>query len=101
MMNKLREHWILVIAVFIYSITVFIIALFSLRANQGQWVYPPDDTYIHMAIAKNVSNHQVWGITQYSFSSSTSSPLLDRLTCRLLHPRRGERITSPNSKFDF
>ncbi len=34
-----------------------------------------DDTYIHMAIAKNVALHGVWGVTRYAFTSSTSSPL--------------------------
>ncbi len=37
--------------------------------------YPLDDTYIHMAIARHVVEDEVWGITPYVFSSSTSSPL--------------------------
>jgi hypothetical protein len=47
----------------------------SLRENQGRLVYPLDDTYIHMAMAKHTALHGVWGVTPHGFSSSTSSPL--------------------------
>ncbi len=47
----------------------------SVRKTGGHLIYPLDDTYIHMAIAKNVALHHVWGVTGYGFSSSTSSPL--------------------------
>lgn len=39
------------------------------------YVYPLDDTYIHLALAKNFVYHFVWGVTPYDFSSSSSSPL--------------------------
>lgn len=41
----------------------------------GKYIYPLDDTYIHLAMADNMSSHGVWGITQYEFSSSSSSLL--------------------------
>jgi hypothetical protein len=47
----------------------------SLAANQGRLIYPLDDTYIHMAMAKNAALHGVWGVTAHAFGSSTSSPL--------------------------
>ena len=53
-----------------------------LRASQlcdGHFGYPIDDTYIHMAMAKNFAAHGVWGVTPYAFSSSTSSPLFTML----------------------
>jgi len=38
-------------------------------------VYALDDTYIHMAMAKNLAKHGVYGVTKYEFSSSSSSPV--------------------------
>jgi hypothetical protein len=42
-------------------------------------VYALDDAYIHMAVARSLARHGVWGVTPYAFTSSTSSlawPLL-------------------------
>ena len=52
------------------------VALPALRAQgEGRLIYPLDDTYIHMGMAKNLATHGVWGVTRYHFSSSSSSPL--------------------------
>ena len=59
---------------FYYAITGAMV-YFSLRHTNGTLVYPLDDTYIHMAMAKNFAQHGVWGVTSHGFSSSTSSPL--------------------------
>jgi hypothetical protein len=37
--------------------------------------YTQDDTFIHMAMAKNFAQYGVWGVTRYAFSSTSSSPL--------------------------
>jgi len=43
--------------------------------HTGTLVYPLDDTYIHMTLAKNFATNFVWGVSSGQFSSSTSSPL--------------------------
>jgi hypothetical protein len=51
----------------------------SLALTGGPLVYPLDDAYIHVAVARNLAEHGVWGVTRYGFTSSTSSlawPLL-------------------------
>ncbi len=40
----------------------------------GQLTYPLDDTYITMAMARNLAFHGVWGITRSAFAPSSSCP---------------------------
>lgn len=47
----------------------------SMSHNAGRLIYALDDAYIHMAVAKNLAAHGVFGVTQHSFSASSSSPL--------------------------
>jgi hypothetical protein len=72
LMNK---HWPLIAALGIFIVVSIIIMAISFGLNRGQLVYALDDAYIHMAIAKNVAMHGVWGVTAYEFSSSSSSLL--------------------------
>jgi hypothetical protein len=69
------KHWPLRSTLGIYWMMVLILVILSMRAADGTMIYPLDDTYIHMAIAKNTALHRVWGVTRHGFTSSTSSPL--------------------------
>lgn len=74
-----RAHWPLILALMALWVTVGRLYLLCLRGDGGHFVYVVDDPYIHMAIAKNLVLHGVWGVTPYRFSSSASSiiwPLL-------------------------
>ena len=44
----------------------------SLAGTHGVLVYAVDDAYIHMAVAKNLARHGIWGCTPFHFSSSSS-----------------------------
>ncbi|SIQ03483.1 hypothetical protein SAMN05880574_10479 [Chryseobacterium sp. RU37D] len=46
----------------------------ALQKTDGHYIYLIDDAYIHLAMAKNFALYNVWGITKYKFSSTSSSP---------------------------
>jgi len=68
-----RSPLLLPLVVFLVS---FAAALRSgLSGTDGLLVYALDDTYIHMAVAKTLANHGVWGCTPLHFASASSSLL--------------------------
>ncbi len=64
---------ILILTIFLISFSILLV--FSLNATQGRFIYPLDDSYIHINIAKNVAQHGIWGISKEGFASLSSSLL--------------------------
>jgi hypothetical protein len=63
----------------VLAAAVFLLLRAALVHTGGHLVYALDDAYIHMAVARSLAQHGVWGVTPYAFTSSTSSlawPLL-------------------------
>ncbi|WP_028121078.1 glycosyltransferase family protein [Epilithonimonas tenax] len=58
--------------------------IYAVAGFAGRFIYPLDDAYIHLSMAKNFAEFHVWGITQYEFSSTTSSPLFTFLIAVLI-----------------
>jgi hypothetical protein len=52
--------------------------------TDGSYIYPLDDTYIHLAMAKNVALYSNWGVVHDTFSSSSSSPVYTLLLSALI-----------------
>ena len=46
-----------------------------LHATGGQFIYPVDDTFIHMEVAKNLAQNGTWGLNSHEFGSASSSLL--------------------------
>lgn len=42
--------------------------------THGLFVYPLDDSYIHLALARTLALHRVWGMGPAEFASASSSP---------------------------
>jgi len=74
---RVREHGDVLVAAIILGAIVVVLLVATLPETGGEMVYAFDDAYIHLAIAKNLVRHGVWGVTRYAFSSSSSS-----LACR-------------------
>jgi hypothetical protein len=73
--RRLSASWPLLAACLALLLTVLGLMRASLQLTEGQLIYPLDDAYIHMAVARNLAEHGVWGVTRHGFSSSTSSLL--------------------------
>lgn len=85
-MRRYVVHWPLIVALALLWIAVWKMLGACTARCEGNLIYALDDAYIHMAIAKNLAFHGVWGVTQYAFTSSASSliwPLLVALAFKL------------------
>jgi hypothetical protein len=72
---KLADTIPLGIALFTTFITVFFLEKMVLRETGGTFMYPLDDPFIHMQVAKNLAFHSTWGINVHEFGSASSSVL--------------------------
>jgi hypothetical protein len=73
--TRLPQSWVIPIAVFIFLAALCIAEIPVLSYTHGVLVYPMDDAFIHMAVAKNLALHGVWGPSRYAFVSASSSVL--------------------------
>jgi hypothetical protein len=69
----MKRHYPLLIGLAALWLVLILLAVADVRHNDGHLVYTVDDIYIHMAIAKNLATHGVWGVTRHAFTSASSS----------------------------
>ncbi|MBX3462302.1 MAG: hypothetical protein KF830_03970 [Planctomycetes bacterium] len=70
-----RPGWPLLVAVALQLGVQAGQLLLTLRATGGELAYPLDDAYIHLAMARTLAEHGVFGITPHAVAASSSSPL--------------------------
>lgn len=75
MVLKLKQYAPLIISIALLWLILILILNASIALNEGNLIYALDDAYIHAAMAKNFSQHGVWGVTEQGFSSTSSSLL--------------------------
>lgn len=73
--NIRNKTIVLLLAVCALIIPVVLIEMHVMQLTNGILIYPLDDTYIHMSIAKNLALHNNWGISPNQFQSASSSIL--------------------------
>jgi hypothetical protein len=71
----LARWWPSALSVALFAAMVFVVARIGFARAGGQLGYALDDAYIHMALAKNLAVHGVFGATPYGFTSASSSTL--------------------------
>jgi hypothetical protein len=75
-LNPWRQGvWALLAACVMFWLVFAVMWMASVRRTDGHFVYVIDDTYITMAISRNVALHGVWGSSPEHFASCASSPL--------------------------
>jgi len=72
---SLTRPLVLAIALLSFLLSLVFIEWGVLPNTNWVFAYPIDDTFIHLAIAKNLAFHQVWGISSHEFVSASSSLL--------------------------
>ena len=63
----------LVIALALLAVGLALVVRQVEQQADGRFVYALDDTYIHLAIAKNLTLHGNWGVSPTEFSTAASS----------------------------
>ena len=65
---------------FVFLIVIVgMLEFITLRKTNGVFCYPLDDTFIHMAVAKNQALHGTWGVSSNEWVSTSSSPMFTGL----------------------
>ena len=64
-----------IVPVVVLLIVITALVSASTARTGGTLVYPLDDTYVHMAMAKHTALDGVWGVTSERFTSASSAPL--------------------------
>ncbi|HVS96521.1 MAG TPA: hypothetical protein VHE54_08535, partial [Puia sp.] len=72
MKQQLSPATVLILALIAVVVPVAAIEINVLRHTGGTFMYPLDDTFIHMALARNLSFHGNWGMNPYAFASASS-----------------------------
>lgn len=83
MSNRTSAATVLILALIAVVVPVAAIEYYVLRHTGGTFMYPLDDTFIHMALARNLSFHGTWGMNPYEFASASSSVLYTLLLAGL------------------
>jgi hypothetical protein len=70
-----QDRWPMIAGVALLWLVVWQLAEAGRALTSGTFGYCIDDAYIHLAVAKNLALHHVWGATRFQFSGASSSPL--------------------------
>ncbi len=74
MTNPTRTYAPYVVAGVLLLVMLFT-ELHTASVCNGTWVFALDDSYIHLAMGRNLAEHGTWGATPDQFSATSSAPL--------------------------
>jgi hypothetical protein len=91
----ISQKWVLPIAIAVLLLPIAIIEYWVLQHTDGVFSYGLDDTFIHLAIGKNLALHGVWGASPHEFASASSSVLYPLLIAAIM------KVTGPAAIIPF
>lgn len=89
------QKWVLPLALLALLLPIALLEIWILHNTGGIFCYGADDPFIHLAIAKNLAFHGVWGTTPDQFVSASSSVLYPILIAGVM------KLTGPASTIPF
>lgn len=92
--SGMNPHYKQALLVLLVSLLVAFAGFAMAWQETGTFCYALDDSFIMMALSKNLAFHQTWGLTRHHFSSTASSPLFAVLLA-LADLAAGEHIWMP------
>jgi hypothetical protein len=66
---------VLLTAILLLLISIVLIELPVLRHTHGNVLFPLDNAYVNITVARNLAFYQVWGVSKYAFQSAATSLL--------------------------
>src|ERR1700749_3014039 len=66
---------VLAAAVFLLLASIYLIEAPVLRQTHGSLLFPLDNSFVNLTVARNLAFYQVWGLSKYAFQSASSSLL--------------------------
>ncbi len=70
----IKREWPLIAVVFIFITLCIFLALYIKYSNYGKFLFFSDEAYVNLAVARHLAEKNVYGLTPYEFSPSSSSP---------------------------
>jgi hypothetical protein len=75
LLNKKQRNIGLLTGLFATFVPIALIEVSVLNYTNGSFIYPVDDTFIHLELAHNLAYYGNWGINSHEFGSASSSVL--------------------------
>jgi hypothetical protein len=83
-MRVLKKYTVFLLSLVFIAVLCTVMCWVSMQKTNHHFSYPLDDTFIHLAMAKNIAMQGCWGINSNAYSATSSSPVFTALLALLI-----------------